>query len=119
MAGIIDQLMDFLNANQTDPVTYLVLFFLFSVAAAIFLPIPIEVGLIWNPGLFFPLKALDLGVGKAVGAVGVFYIPSAVRSMSRWLRRRHPARWAFSVMRAVAAKSGTDKTLGRKRLIRR
>jgi hypothetical protein len=87
MAGVLDQLMDYLNANQTDPLTYLVLFFLFSVAAAIFLPIPIEIGLVWNPGLFFPLKALDLGLGKAVGAFAVFYIPSEVRALVRRLRR--------------------------------
>jgi hypothetical protein len=90
MAGIIEQLLDFLNANQTDPLTYLFLFFLFSVAAAIFLPIPIEIGLIWNPGLFFPLKALDLGLGKAVGAVAVFYIPSTVRRLVHRFRKGHP-----------------------------
>ncbi len=109
MAGIIDQLLDFLNANQTDPLTYLFLFFLFSVAAAIFLPIPIEIGLIWNPGVFFPVKALDLGLGKAVGAVAVFYIPSGIRAFARWFRSRH-LREVFSGLRAVAVKTGTDKT---------
>ena len=90
MTGIINQLLDFLSANQTDPLTYLLLFFLFSVAAAVFLPIPIEVGLIWNPGLFFPLKALDLGLGKATGAVAVFYIPTAVRRLARRFGHSHP-----------------------------
>jgi hypothetical protein len=90
MAGIIDQLLDFLDANQTDPITYLVLFFLFSVAAAVILPIPIEVGLIWNPGLFFPLKAIDLGLGKAVGAVAVYYIPTGVRRLVHRFRSGHP-----------------------------
>ncbi len=84
MTGIIDQLMQFLTANQTDPVTYLVLFFLFSVAAAIFLPIPIEIGLVLNPSVYFPLKALDLGLGKAVGAVAVFYIPTGIRRFAHW-----------------------------------
>jgi len=83
MTNILDQLMDYLQANQTDPVTYLIVFFLFSVAAAIFLPIPIEIGLVWNPGMFFPVKALDLGLGKAVGAVGVFYIPSRLGKFAR------------------------------------
>jgi len=85
MANILDQLMDYLQTNQTDPLTYLIVFFLFSVAAAIFLPIPIEIGLVWNPGMFFPVKALDLGLGKAVGAIGVFYIPSRLRVVAKRL----------------------------------
>jgi hypothetical protein len=103
MAGILDQLMDYLQANQTDPVTYLVVFFLFSVAAAVFLPIPIEIGLVWNPGMFFPIKALDLGLGKAVGAVAVFFIPSKIGALARRLGIRHrvpsatpaPPKWGW------------------------
>ena len=91
MANILDQLMDYLNANQTDPFTYLVAFFLFSVAAAIFLPIPIEIGLVWNPGMFFPIKALDLGLGKAVGAIAVFFIPSKIGAVAKRLGLWHPA----------------------------
>jgi hypothetical protein len=90
MVGILDQLLDFLNANQTDPLTYLLLFFLFSVAAAVFLPIPIEIGLIWNPGMFFPLKAIDLGLGKSVGAAAVFYIPTGVRRLVHHIRSGQP-----------------------------
>jgi hypothetical protein len=85
MADILGQLMDYLQANQTDPLTYLFVFFLFSVAAAIFLPIPIEIGLVWNPGMFFPLKALDLGLGKAVGSIAVFFIPSKIGVAARRL----------------------------------
>jgi hypothetical protein len=118
MTSILDQLLNFLNANQTDPLTYLFLFFLFSIAAAVFLPIPIEIGLIWNPGLFFPLKALDLGLGKAVGAVAVFYIPSWVRSLMRWFRRRNQIVWIVGHVRAVARKTGTDRTLCKRRPFR-
>jgi hypothetical protein len=115
MTSALDQLLNFLNANQADPLTYLFLFFLFSIAAAVFLPIPIEIGLIWNPGLFFPLKALDLGLGKAVGAVAVFYIPSWVRSFVRWLRRRNQVIWIAVHLRAVARKTGADQTLCKRR----
>ena len=90
MANVLDQLLDYLQANQTDPLTYLLVFFLFSVAAAVFLPIPIEFGLVWNPGMFFPLKALDLGLGKAVGAVAVFFIPSKVGAAAKRLGLWHP-----------------------------
>jgi len=91
MADILGQLMDYLQTNQTDPLTYLLVFFLFSVAAAIFLPVPIEIGLVWNPGMFFPLKALDLGLGKAVGAIAVFFIPSKVGAAAKRLGLWHPA----------------------------
>ncbi len=88
MANILDQLMDYLMANQADPATYLFILFLFCIAAAIILPIPIEIALIWNPGLFFPVKALVMGLGKGTGAVAVFLIGAkvehVVKRFSRW-----------------------------------
>ena len=88
MTGILQQLMDYLMTNQADPATYLFVFFLFCVAAAIILPIPIEIALIWNPSIFFPVKALVMGLGKSSGAVAVFFIGAkvegAVERFSRW-----------------------------------
>lgn len=88
MTGILDQLMDYLMANQADPATYLFVLFMFCVAAAIFLPIPIEIALIWSPSIFFPIKALVMGLGKGTGAVAVFFIGAkvegAVERFSRW-----------------------------------
>jgi len=121
MADLLGQLMDYLEANQTDPLTYLLVFFLFSVAAAIFLPIPIEIGLVWNPGMFFPLKALDLGLGKAVGAIAVFFIPSKIGAAARRLNRWGPLRRLRAGLGAAAEKSGIARwrlytRLRRKRL---
>jgi len=87
MADIIQQLMDYLMNNQADPATYLLIFFLFCVAAAIILPIPIEIALIWNPGVFFPVKALVLGLGKGTGAVAVFYIPTVLKKIAKKIHR--------------------------------
>lgn len=88
MANWLDQLMDYLMANQADPATYLLIFFLLCVAAAIILPIPIEIALIWNPTMFFPIKALVMGLGKGTGAVAVFFIGAkvevAVKRFARW-----------------------------------
>ena len=88
MADILQQLMDYLMNNQADPATYLLIFFLFCIAASIILPIPIEIALIWNPSVFFPIKALVMGLGKGAGAVAVFYIGArveiAVLRFSRW-----------------------------------
>jgi membrane protein DedA with SNARE-associated domain len=61
MTDIWSQLIDFLSANEADPATYLLIFFIFCVAAV-------------NPSIFFPIKALVMGLGKAVGATGVFFI---------------------------------------------
>jgi membrane protein YqaA with SNARE-associated domain len=84
----LGQLMHYLETHQTDAGTYLLVFFLLAIAAAIILPIPIEIGLIWNPTLFFPAKALVMALGKATGAVAVFVIgekiESTVRRFSRW-----------------------------------
>jgi membrane protein DedA with SNARE-associated domain len=74
MTDIWSQLIDFLSANEADPATYLLIFFIFCVAAAIVLPIPVEIALVVNPSIFFPIKALVMGLGKAVGATGVFFI---------------------------------------------
>jgi len=71
-------LMDYLEANQADPTTYLLIFFIFCVAAAIILPIPVEIGLSLNPGVFFPIKALVMGLGKGTGAFAVYYIGGKV-----------------------------------------
>jgi len=88
MTGILQQVMDYLMSHQADPATYLLIFFLLCIAVAIILPIPIEIALIWNPGIFFPIKALVLGLGKGAGAIAVFYIgvqvEGAVLRFSRW-----------------------------------
>lgn len=99
----LDQLMGFLMNNQADPGTYLLIFFLLSFAAAVFLPIPIEVALIWNPGMFFPFKAIVLGLGKGAGAVAVFYIGAKIdeaahrfssRKFFAWLMRKADGVWS-------------------------
>lgn len=88
MTDYIGELMGYLEANQTDPVTYLVILFLLCIATAIILPIPIEIALIWNPTLFFPIKALTLGLGKGTGAIAVFLIGAkvehAVKRFEKW-----------------------------------
>ncbi|MGQ9588051.1 MAG: hypothetical protein ACUVT7_06710 [Thermoplasmata archaeon] len=80
--------MDYLITHQADPATYLLIFFLLCVAAAIILPVPIEIALIWNPSIFFPIKALVLGFGKGAGAMAVFFIGAkvevAVHRFERW-----------------------------------
>jgi membrane protein YqaA with SNARE-associated domain len=85
--GFWDQLTELLSQHEADPVVYLLIFFLFCILATIILPIPIEIMLVVNPSVPFPLKAIVMGLGKGAGAVAVFYIGSALEAvlkMSRW-----------------------------------
>jgi len=88
MADFLQELMDFLFQYSADPVLYAIVFFIYGILAAIILPIPVELGLIWNPGTPFLIKALILGAGKCVGSVLVFLIGARVeekvRTWSRW-----------------------------------
>jgi hypothetical protein len=72
--GVIEGLMDFLNQVQGDPYAYSALFLLYAIAATVFLPIPVELMLFLSPATPFIVKALLLGVGKAIGSILVFYI---------------------------------------------
>jgi hypothetical protein len=109
MADVIQQLLDYLNANQTDPLTYLLILFLFSIAAAVFLPLPVEIGLVWNPGVFFPVKAIVLGLGKATGAVIVFGLVAKLQAGLSRLGRWGPVTHLRMVQTAVASRLGIDK----------
>ncbi len=66
---MVDLLAPLLSAAE-DPWVYLPLFFAFSVAATVALPIPVEVGLL-NPFVPAPSLIVALAAGKAVGAVFV------------------------------------------------
>jgi len=109
MADILQQLMDYLMNNQADPATYLLIFFLFCIAAAIILPIPVEIALIWNPGLFFPVKALVMGLGKGAGAIAVFYIPTVLKKIARRMHRWGPMRRIRRAMGKAAHRLGLDR----------
>ena len=79
MASIWDHLIDFLTAHSGDPATYLLTLFVFSIGAAIILPIPVETALVLAPEkMLFIIPALALGLGKGVGAIAVFFIGAKV-----------------------------------------
>jgi membrane protein YqaA with SNARE-associated domain len=86
--GVIDQLTDLLSEHQADPVTYLLIFFLFCVVAAIILPIPVEIFLVIDPKVHFVYKALIMGLGKGTGAAAVYFIGAKIEEtilrFARW-----------------------------------
>jgi hypothetical protein len=85
----ISGLWNFLVTSANDPLIYSFIFFIYSLLAAIILPIPVELGLFLSPGTPDLVKALIMGLGKAVGSVLVFYIGLTVGDKlrvfsSRW-----------------------------------
>jgi membrane protein YqaA with SNARE-associated domain len=79
MSSIWDQLLGFLTTHTEDPATYLITLFVFSIGAAIILPIPVEAALVLAPEKMpFIIPALALGLGKGVGAMAVFFIGAKV-----------------------------------------
>jgi hypothetical protein len=67
---IVGGLTSFLEQVQGDPLVYSVVFFIYIIAATLFLPVPVELMLFLSPATPFLLKAILLGVGKAVGKIG-------------------------------------------------
>jgi membrane protein YqaA with SNARE-associated domain len=61
-----------------DPFTYLIIFLIYVILAAIILPIPVEIGL-FNPHIHPFLLILILAVGKGIGGFIVFTISKKVR----------------------------------------
>ncbi|MDW5563785.1 MAG: hypothetical protein SA339_11210 [Methanomassiliicoccus sp.] len=87
--GVIEDLVFFLEGLSQDPFIYSIVFFLYAVAATVFLPIPVEVGLFFSPETPVVVKALVLGAGKAVGSIIVFTLGDKIsggtfRLFSKW-----------------------------------
>lgn len=82
-----------LGLETVGPVLYLLGLFLYAIAAAVFLPIPFEPALILYDEIDVSVKAVVVGLGKAVGAIAVFYIGFKVNPWLEGWMGRHP-RWA-------------------------
>jgi len=73
----MDGLIDFL-ADTTDPILYSILLFLYSIAATVALPIPVEAALFFNLNQNVFSKALMVAMGKAIGSVAVLWIGGGI-----------------------------------------
>src|SRR6266705_542121 len=67
-----------LGLESAGVVAYLFGLFLYAIAAAVVLPIPVELLLLLYPELNPAFKAVALGLGKAVGAIVVFFVGNKV-----------------------------------------
>ncbi len=89
MASVWDEFINFLEKYQSDPASFLGFLFVFSILAAVVLPIPIESALVFTPSSVPILVAsLVLGLGKGLGAMAVFVIGAKIEhtiaSFARW-----------------------------------
>ena len=65
---VIGALTSFLEQVQGDPLTYSVVFFIYIIAATVFLPVPVELMLFLSPATPFALKAVLLGSARPSAA---------------------------------------------------
>jgi membrane protein YqaA with SNARE-associated domain len=72
--SFIDGLIHFLEVSASDPLSFSVIFFIYTLLAAIILPFPVEIGLFFSPATPVLVKVLIMGLGKMVGAILVYYI---------------------------------------------
>ncbi len=84
-------LTSFIEQVQGDPLVYSAVFFIYIIAATLFLPVPVELLLFLSPATPFLFKAILLGVGKAIGSIIVFYIGMNVEKPINTLTRK----WGF------------------------
>jgi hypothetical protein len=80
--ALFDDLILFLEGLSHDPFVYSIVFFLYTVAATSFLPIPVVIGLFFSPETPIVVKALVFGAGRAVGSVLVFALGGKI---SGWM----------------------------------
>ncbi|MFQ5885032.1 MAG: hypothetical protein ACE5IO_08020 [Thermoplasmata archaeon] len=83
----MDWFTEILQAVQSQPYLFFLLLFIYSVLVAIILPIPIEIALVFAIGdiPFLVAVALTIGIGKTVGAMGIFYLGLKVEdNIRRW-----------------------------------
>jgi len=107
MSSILDQLMDFLTTHAEDPATFLPSLFIFSIAAAIILPIPVETSLVAVPeSMPFIVPAVVLGLGKGTGAIVVFFIGAKIEQTVMRFGRWHWFKWLLDKSEAFVRRFG-------------
>jgi hypothetical protein len=74
LSSFLEDMMRFLEVSANDPLSFSVIFLIYTILAAVFLPIPVEVGLFFSPATPAAVKVLVLGLGKMLGSMLVFSI---------------------------------------------
>ena len=96
-----------LGSASVDIVAYLISLFLYSIAAAVILPIPVEALLLLGTGIDPAIKAIVLGLGKAVGAIVVFFVGNKVNPfLERWMERHPIGQRVLKLLEAFVRRTG-------------
>jgi membrane protein YqaA with SNARE-associated domain len=104
-SSLLGNMMEFLTQTAHDPVTYSIVFFIYTVLATIILPLPVEVGLLLSPVTPFLWLALILGLGKMVGSALVFYLGLGIGGKMRSRTDRPgPFKWLMEKSELVVDK---------------
>ena len=91
----------------TGDIGYIVALFLYSIAAAVALPIPVELFLFLPTGVDPIVRAVVLGLGKAVGAILVFFVGVRVNPwIERWMGRHSLAARILKLMERFVRRTG-------------
>ena len=96
-----------LGLESAGVVAYPFGLFLYAIAAAVVLPIPVELLLLLYPDLNPAFKAIALGLGKAVGAIVVFFVGNKVNPyIERWMDRHPIGKRVLKVLEAFVRRTG-------------
>jgi hypothetical protein len=88
ISSFIDGLVHFLEVSASDPLSFTIIFLIYTILAAIILPFPVEIGLFFSPETPVLVKVLVMGLGKMIGSILVFYIGLTVGEKLRaWSSR--------------------------------
>ncbi len=96
-----------LGVESAGAVGYLFAVFLYAIAATVILPIPVELLLPLYPGIDPGIKAVVLGLGKAAGAIVVFYVGKKMNPhIERWMGRHDLAAKILKPLEAFVRGTG-------------
>ncbi len=96
-----------LGVESAGAFGYLFAVFLYAIAATVFLPIPVELLLPLYPGIDTAIKAVVLGLGKAAGAIVVFYVGKKVNPyIERWMGRHDLAAKILKPLEGFVRRTG-------------
>jgi membrane protein DedA with SNARE-associated domain len=74
LSSFLDDMMHFLEFGANDPLSFSLIFLVYTILAAVFLPIPVEIGLFFSPATPAAVKILVMGLGKMLGSMLVYSI---------------------------------------------
>ena len=96
-----------LGVESAGAFGYLFAVFLYAIAATVILPIPVELLLPLYPGIDPGIKAVVLGLGKAAGAIVVFYVGKKMNPhIERWMGRHDLAAKILKPLEAFVRGTG-------------